>query len=410
MAGGGFRGLTSQAFRPLSCADKISVRNPVRPIQVSVVSYLNKHMRYIISILTFLSIAFFSSAQIDSLKNTNPNFTKMLVDTKNIYALNAKGQFYVWDLKTLEKKYTSDSTIKYISIAKDNFNKVYLGTANGKIYSINTNDYSTDIYLESKKGFSVNDIFFNSKGELFLIVPYAVYDPVKDKYWTNFRHQPNGMIVSKRFLFFFRKHTNKYFDLPQYTFIDSKDRIWMTKSFGEFGGSIQIFDTRERKELSSDIDSLNFGLFFPKSVFEDKSQNIYITSGLQHFMNSGDIFRIKNNLSTKIYDSEDFRDTTDANPFSGGIFVGPGTYNTLDNKIYFATTDGFYRASIPNEGRIENPELIFKPKLLWDREPLAIGISMSVKKLEFIDDNRLVFLTSNNGIGIYDGKDLKMIK
>lgn len=366
-------------------------------------------MRHIISILTILSIAFISFAQTDSLKNINPNLTKMLVDSENLYALNANGQLYVWDLKTLKKKYTSDTTEDYTSIAKDNLNKIYLGTGNGEIYSLNTNDYLTDIYFHLKKDYSVSDIFFNSKGELFLIIPYAIYDPVKDKYWNDFKHQPNGMIVSKRYLFFFRKRTNEYFDMPQYTFIDSKDRIWMTKSFGEFGGSIQIFDTKERKELSSEIDSLDFGLIFPKSVFEDKSQNIYITSGLQHFMNSGDIFKINNNLSTKIYDSEDFRDTSDTKLFSDGIFVGPGAYNPYDNKIYFATTDGFYRASIPTEGRIGNPELIFKPELLWDREPLAIGVSMSLKKIDFTDDNRLVFLTSNNGIGIYDGKKLIML-
>jgi hypothetical protein len=366
-------------------------------------------VRYIILIL-FFSLVLNSSAQTDSLKKVNPSYTKMLVGAENIYALNSSGQLFAWDLKNLTRTFTSDTTEKYTSIAKDNSSKIYLGTAKGKIFTFDKNDYSIDLYLELKKDYSVTDIFFNSLDEIFLIVPYAVYDPVKDEHWTDFKHQPNGMIVSKRFLFFFRKRTNQYFDMPQYTFIDSQDRIWMTKSFGEFGSSMQIFDTRKRTELNADIDSLNFGLLFPKSVFEDKNRNIYITSGLQHFMNSGDIFRIKNNLATKVYDSEDFRDSTESNPFGGGIFVGPGEYNPFDNKIYFATTEGFYRASIPNEGRIENPELIFKPELLWGREPLAIGVSMSVKKLEFTDDQRLVFLTSNNGIGIYDGTELKMIR
>lgn len=371
---------------------------------------MKKHVRHIISILLFLSIVFNCFAQTDSLKKVNPSFTKMLVGSENIYALNSSGQLFVWNLKSLNRTFTSDTTAKYTSISKDNSNKIYLGTAKGKIFTINKNDDSIDLHLELKKDYSVTDIFFNSADEIFLIVPYAVYDPIKDEIWTDFKHQPNGMIVSKRFLFFFKKRTNKYFDMPQYTFIDSQDRIWMTKSFGEFGGSIQIFDTRKRTGLSADIDSLNFGLLFPKSVFEDKDQNIYITSGLQHFMNSGDIFSIRNDLATKVYDSEDFRDTTDTNPFGGGIFVGPGAYNSFDDKIYFATIEGFYRAPIPTGRRIENPKLIFKPELLWDREPLAIGVSMSVKRLAFTDDNRLVFLTSNNGIGIYDGKELKMIK
>ncbi len=368
-------------------------------------------MRYLFQILISLTIVLNSTAQTDSLKKVNPSFIKMLVGAEHIYALNSSGQFFAWDSKNLIRTFTSDTTVKFTSIALDNSDKIYLGTTNGKIFTINKTDYSIDLYLELKKDYNITDILFNSLNEIFLIVPYAVYDPVKNKYWTDFKHQPmpNSLITTKRFLFFFRKRTNQYFNMPQYTFIDSQDRIWMTSSFGEFGGSIQIFDTRKRKELSADIDSLNFGLLFPKSVFEGKDQNIYITSGLQHFMNCGEIYRINNNLATKIYDSFDFRDTTETNLFGGGIFVGPGAYNSLDNKIYYATTDGFYHDSITTDGRLENPKLIFKPELLWETEHLAIGVSMSVKKITFTVDNRLVFLTSNNGIGIYDGKDLKMI-
>ncbi len=367
-------------------------------------------MRHITLLILFLSLTLKSFSQTESTKVENPSFIKLLISTDHIHALNSSGQLHVWDLKTLEKRFTSDTTIKYTSIANDNFNKIYLGTSKGKIFTFDKNDHSTQLYLKLKKEVHVSDIFFNSFGQIFLIVPYAVYDPINDKYWNDFEHQPNGMIVSKRIFFFFNKRTNIYFNMPQYTFMDSQDRIWMTNSFGEFGGSIQIFDTRKRTELNADIDSLNFGLLFPKSVFENNNQNIYITSGLQHFMNSGDIFRIEKNLGTKVYSSENLRDSTEANSFNGGIFVGPGAFNPYDNKIYFATTNGFYRVSIPNKGKIENLELLFKPDLLWEREPLAIGVSMSIKKLAFTNDNRLVFLTSNNGVGVYDGKELKMIK
>ena len=368
-------------------------------------------MKHTFLTIFILFLGLVNSAQTSSLKNDAPNFTKMLVGVDNLYALDQNGQFYVWNLTTLEKTYESkDTTLKYISIAKDKNNKIYLGTDNGKIEVLNKSDFSTKIFIELKKNLSVKEIFLNSKNEIFLIVPYAVYDPIKDKFWTNFKHKSNGMIVQKRFLFIFKKRTRKYFDLPQYSFIDSNDRIWMTKSFGEFGGSIQIFDTKERKELSTNFDNLNFGMLFPQSVFEDNQQNIFITSGLQHFMNSGEIYKIKDNIASKIFDSEDFTSTTNSKDFNNGVFIGPGTYNPVDNKIYFATTEGFFCSAIPNTGWIEKPDLIFKPELQWDREPLAIGVAMSVKKLEFTTDNRLVFLTSNNGIGIYDGKELKMIK
>lgn len=363
----------------------------------------------LILLLLFLGLA--GSAQTDSLKVENPAFTSMLVGRDNLYAIDREGRFFVWNLTTLEKEFEcQDITINYTSLAQDKSNEVYLGTDSGKIFRLNKSDFSTKAFLELKKPLKISEIFFNSSNEIFLIVPYAIYDPINDKYWNDFKHAPNGMVVQKRFLFFFQKRTNTYFDMPQYSLIDSKDRIWMIKSFGEFGGSVQIFDTQKRKELNADIDSLDFGLLFPKSVFEDDQQNIYVTSGLQHFMNSGEIYKIENEFASLIYDSEDFRDTTDTNPFGGGIFVGPGTFNSQDGKIYFATTDGFYKADIPAKKGIKNPEFLFSPKLTWEREPLAIGVGMTIKELDFTQNNRLVFLTSNNGIGIYNGQKLIMLK
>jgi len=365
------------------------------------------------TILTLLVLltGLFSQAQTDSLKTENPTFKSMIVGEDKIYALDKDGFLSVWDLKTLKKIYKSTDTLKrFSSIAKDKRKQIFIGTKDGKILKLNTSNFSTELFIKLKKNFLVSDIFFNSQNEIFLIIPYAIYDPIIDKKWTDFKHAPNGMIIRKRILFFFHKRTNTYFEMPQYAFIDSKDRIWMIKSWGEFGGSVQIFDTKKRKEHNVNIDSLDFGLLFPKSVFEDKKGDIYITSGLQHFMNSGEIYRIKDNKASVIYNSEDFRDTTENNPFGGGIFVGPGQYNETEHKLYFATTNGFYRAVVPQEGRIKNPEFLFKPDLIWEREPLAIGIGMTIKELEFTKDNRLVFLTSNNGIGVYDGKKLIMLE
>ncbi|MBI9037102.1 MAG: hypothetical protein JEY97_03140 [Bacteroidales bacterium] len=366
-------------------------------------------MRNFILVNIFLFIGLISQAQTDSLIFENPSFTSILIGSDNLYAINKDGRLTAWNLTTLEKVFQSSDTI-YTSIAKDKGDDIFLGTEKGTIFKLNQTDYSIKEYLKLKKDYRIDYIFFNSSNEIFLIVPYAVYDPVKDKYWNNFTHEANGMIVQKRFLFFFNKRTDTYFDMPQYTFIDSKDRIWMTKSFGEFGGSLQLFDTKNRKVLKSNIDSLNFGLLFPKSVFEDDNQNIFITSGLQHFINSGEIYKIENMTAKVIYNSKDYRDSTHTNHFSSGIFVGPGIYNSKEQKIYFATTNGFYRMDVPINGKIKSHELIFTPDLSWEREPLAIGVGMTIKKLVFTNDNRLVFLTSNNGIGIIDGQKTIMLK
>ncbi|KAB2807339.1 hypothetical protein [Phaeocystidibacter luteus] len=366
-------------------------------------------MRYILSAILLFSFLFAGAVQHNSSDNDSPRLVKMLVGEKNIYALNSSGQVFIWDLENLTKTFASDTTIRYSSIAKDNSNNIYIGTNDGRIFIIDVNDYSFDEYLELEEDYYVYDIFFNSANELFLIIPYAIYDPIKDEAWYDFKHPPSGRITKRRFLFFFWKETDVYFTLPQYSFIDSQDRIWMTKSFGEFGGTLQIFDTRTRSELDANLDSVRFTGLFPLSVFEDDNQNIYITSGLQHFLNTGEIYSVRDNVATLVFDSDDFKDTTRTTHSDRGIFVGPGAYNHNDNKMYFATTNGFYRSTIPNDGRIKEIELLFKPDLLWDRESLAIGVSMSVKRIEFTEDNRLIFLTSNNGIGVYDGEELVML-
>jgi hypothetical protein len=333
----------------------------------------------------------------------------MLITPQNLYAINGNGKLYFWEINSLEKNQLKRLSLEsFTSIAKDNFDNIYLGTTKGSIYKYNEIDNSISIFLKLKKKVSINEIIFNSKNEIFVIIPQGVYDPINDEFWNNFKFLSNGMIVKKRFLFFNRRVKN-HFISPQYSFIDSSDRIWMIKSFGEFGGSIQVFDTQNRKELNLKYENLNVDLLFPNSVFEDENKNIYITSGLQHFVNSGEIYKIQNDVVQKLFDSEDQNIDSLSDSFENGVFVGPGAYNESDKKIYYATSNGFYKSSIPIEGRIQNPELIFKPNLLWDREPLAIGLQMSVKQVVFTSDNLLVFLTSNNGIGVFDGKDLRMI-
>ena len=211
------------------------------------------------------------------------------------------------------------------------------------------------------------------------------------------------------FSYLINKMIRKLKKTPQSVFTDSRDRIWMTSSFGEFGGSVQIFDMQKKEPLNVKF-NINMGLLFPKSVFNDDEGNIYITSGLQHFMNSGAIYKVDHNDSvTKIYDSEDYRDTTKRQLYAG-IFVGPGAFNKTNSSLYFATTQGFYKAAVPVSGKLQDPQVIFNPSLHWGNEPLAIGVSMAVKKMEFIQSGKLLFMTSYDGFGIFDNHQLIFLK
>jgi hypothetical protein len=235
---------------------------------------------------------------------------------------------------------------------------------------------------------------------------FGVYDPIKDKLWEEFDHKGVLMEVSVKEKSGAIKKLEKYFSSPEYTFLDTNDVLWMSKTFGEFGSVLQLFDTKNRKIIEED-DKFNYGE--PKSIFEDDKKNIYITSGLSHFEQSGAIYKIKDYKKAQMFISNELKDSEDNELFGGEIFIGPGMYNFLDGKFYISTTKGFYKADISETDTIENLKFLFEPKLSWKQEPLAIGVAMSILKIEFIKGNRMVFLTSNDGIGIYDGIELKWL-
>ncbi|WP_160144087.1 hypothetical protein [Chryseolinea soli] len=358
----------------------------------------------------FILISYYGMAQPDSLivnvRKTNTKYKSFLCDKNRIYAINERGNVVVWDLTTLDTlpfARHDTAAYKFLCVAKDRNNQIYFGTDKGDIliYRPETNALSH----QRKLKYSANYLCFNSDNHPVAIIPYAVYDPIRRKRWTEFENHTTGIIYRKKILGLFFKKTDKYFQPPQYTFMDSKDRLWMTAGFGEFGGDVQIFDARNFKILDNKFDSIDPGLIFPRSVFEGPNGDIFITSGLQHFSNSGDIYRIDSSgTANKIFTSDGPRRVerkTGKVIDEGGLFIGPGAYNRQDNCMYFATTRGIYKMSLTNNKPGE-PELVINPSLSWGAEPLAVGVAMSIKKMEFLDNGTLLFLTTMNGIGIYE--------
>ncbi len=58
-----------------------------------------------------------------------------------------------------------------------------------------------------------------------------------------------------------------------------------------------------------------------------------------------------------------------------------------------------------------NYELVITPKLNWKYgQPDVVGSPMNVLKLEILDENIFMFLFQNDGIGLFNGKDIIMLK
>jgi hypothetical protein len=95
-----------------------------------------------------------------------------------------------------------------------------------------------------------------------------------------------------------------------------------------------------------------------------------------------------------------------------GEYIGPGAFNPFNNSIYFYSQHGFFRGDMAKDlSKFENWEKIVKPKLTWTNgQPDAVGSPMNVLKICIIDKARFVFLSQSDGIGLFDGDKVILLK
>lgn len=324
-----------------------------------------------------------------------PTIKDMIAKDSLLYAVTTDGKLKCWNLSTEKKNtVTHNSRFTFTAIGSDKQQNVVVGTNNGKLFTLS--DKGLQLLHAMQKPYTIEHIVFNSQNEPYLIIRNALYAPLTHTYWTAFPQQTSvGFRIEKR--------AKEFFRFPSCVFVDAHDVIWMTNFYGEFGGSFQLFDSKERKPLNRSIENLELGLFFPQSIFSDgKTDAVYIASGLQHLINSGDIFKIDNYTAEKILNDDDF-------DLNNRLFIGASTIDPVTQTLYIATQKGIYKTFLSESGKIGNLELLCEPKLRWEREPLAIGAKMAIKKLLLVR-GKLLFLTSQNGIGVFENGNISYLK
>ena len=324
-----------------------------------------------------------------------PTIKDMIAKDSLLYAVTTDGKLKCWNLSTEKKNtVTHNSRFPFTAIGSDKQQNVVVGTNNGKLFTLSDN--GLQLLHGMQKPYTIEHIVFNSQNEPYLIIRNALYAPLTHTYWTAFPQQTTvGIRIEKR--------AKEFFRFPSCVFVDAHDVIWMTNFYGEFGGSFQLFDSKERKPLNRSIENLELGLFFPQSIFSDgKTDAVYIASGLQHLINSGDIFKIDNYTAEKILNDDDF-------DLNNRLFIGASTIDPVTQTLYIATQKGIYKTFLSESGKIGNLELLCEPKLRWEREPLAIGAKMAIKKLLLVR-GKLLFLTSQNGIGVFENGNISYLK
>ncbi|RXR21024.1 hypothetical protein EQG63_03550 [Flavobacterium amnicola] len=261
----------------------------------------------------------------------------------------------------------------------------------------------------------------------------------------------------------------KYLIPMDVVFLDKEQRVWFGYDAGEWGGTLCFFDLNSKEFYSDEsLSSLyddkydvwehnssklfkefpekmkiigndtlikfphNLDISNIKGVAQNEKGDIFISESLMHFSFSSKLVKMNKTLGKDFYKSVDLSDVLEHKVYkdtirnyydtSGEIktftlagykesleYLGGVTFNPYDKHIYYYTNNGFWKFIEKVDGC--SKEFVFKPWIIWTPGLAnSVGYQMNVIKFEFIGEKEIVFLSSNNGIGYFDGKSVTYFK
>lgn len=406
-------------------------------------------MKILLIVLCFFSTLLTTTAQdsipveiIDKLKT---NYKDFIIVKDNIYAITKGDSLVSWNYNSDSYKILKKNTN---TITKNNNDELIITTTDNALL------VRKDKWLKlfSFKGEALK-VFIDKKNEPIIISSKGIL-------YKNINYHPQkpcGIYKAKKR----GDSIDVFFRNPDVSFLDSKDRIWLTYDNGEWGEEIWFFDLEkktlfEEEHLSLEVDYNEFKNWekyqtdlinaFPKKIkltkndtlykfpaqlpiyygvkgiAENENGNILISQSLNHFGVDGSIhsyyeseykgFYEHQTIEVLDYENEIEDDYGNVHKYTKSFlteYVGTITYNKFDKSFYYFSNKGFFKIIENNSSY--SKELLFNPSLIWKGGLRhSVGYQMAVKKFEFIDAERFVFLTNLNGIGYYDGKQIKYYK
>jgi hypothetical protein len=182
---------------------------------------------------------------------------------------------------------------------------------------------------------------------------------------------------------------------------DEQDNIWVGLRYGEWGGDLFVFNTRLKRFLPLTLNGFNIESK-PIQCICSNGEDVFISTGLDHFTTSGSMIRVKNYKASIIFDSSPYSDAHRKDTSFIGEYIGPTSFNEIDHCLYFYSQHGFFRGDPDKDiSTIEKWEKIAQPRLKWSSGQMnAVGSPMNVRKIAFYHNSQMAFLTQLNGIGL----------
>lgn len=408
-------------------------------------------MRALLLIFALLKISLtYSQDSIPSIvfSELKTNYKDFVVVDDNIYAITKGDSLVVWNLKSNSIKQILPT---FNNIAKRKNNKLVVTTNSGSILvnKDNKNWVEKDKFIGIAYSINVTD-----KNKIVIITNKGVY--FKNKYYTP---QVQNRIYAPKFKS--PDTITKYLREPRFTYIDKKNRLWLNYVNGVFSMYPWFFDTVKKKfieeeYLSIDVDYNEFKNWnryqtelieafpdkikivetdtlyrFPSQIpiydhisgmTEDNEGNIYIAQFGGHMTTDSGISIYSQTKFKDFYKDEYLKEILDYHIWTNSRngkswevknlieFLGSITFNKYNNQIYFFTNRGFFQLECQNGTYSKSLYILPTGLNLSNGEFELGGYTLAIKKMEFIDENRFVFLSTIDGIGYFDGHQIKYYK
>ena len=376
------------------------------------------------------------------IKLVGTNYKQYMAIEKDIYAISKGDSLIVFNIESNQIKKIIP---EIVAIGKTSKNKIFFLDTKGRLRE--TNDFIKSNKIGRIKG-QFAKILIDRNDHYVVISEEGIYYQK-----TNYIPFEDKEV--------YRPKTNKkedkanFFKIPDVSFINSKNQMILTYDYGEFGGHAVFFDLNAKTFLKTDTfststesktigyyssdeyrenllstypnqikkDNGNIAYKYPngmpfyrgvKGIAENLDGELLVSQSLMHFLVSGALILTKESQFPNFYYSKKIENVLQYRKLfgeNGGLemlneYLGPTAFNTFDNSFFYFSDKGFFK--IIKDRDIYTKELFFAPKLFWKGGlEHSVGYQMSVIKFEFISKTELLFLTSNNGIGYFDGKLVK---
>jgi hypothetical protein len=368
-------------------------------LELKNVSWFNKPYFQMLRYLLVVTSFFYLSSCVGQQQLPVNQYSDAVVINNEIWGLTTDGKIRTFNLSDGSPVIKDSNNLAAIAaIAKDHTDNIIIADSSDRIREIDQKSFKAKTI--GRCDTVVYALLFDGQNNCYALSAKGIVDINRHRTYVS-----NTSINQSV------KYQRGTMPRPDAFFIDKNDNIWIGFGHGEWGGNMFVFNSRTKKFIKLN-EYFKQGISPVKSIFE-VNDDVYISTGLMHMAFSGSIIKLCDFKDTTVFESYSFQKNPDGtNRGNDAEYIGPATFNQFDKCIYFYSQHGIFKGDPKGDlSKIEMWHKIIQPKLNWTNgQSNAVGSPMNVSKLQFIDKDKLIFISKNDGIGLYDGSKLVMLQ